>query len=206
MVATTELLNALTQYGSALVVGVVFLASLGTPLPATLVLLSAGALAAGADWSLALLVLGATGAAVLGDQLGYALGRWGGQALIARLNRRRAVASRLARAERLTQRWGGLGVFMSRWLVTPLGPLVNLASGLLRYAWPSFLALDLLGELLWVSLYVGLGRLVGDQVATLDARIAPITWMGVGVIGLITVAWRRSQHLRNARRLMVRRA
>lgn len=206
MAMTDALVSGLAQYGYSLVFIVVFLASLGLPLPATLILLSAGALTARDHLSLGVLITGATGAAVLGDQLGYTLGRGGGRRLIAWMQQHSPTAERLARAERLTQRWGGLGVFMSRWLVTPLGPLVNLASGLLRYAWPSFLALDLLGELLWVSLYVGLGRIVGDQVATLDARIAPITWMGVGVIGLITVAWRRSQHLRNARRLMVRRA
>lgn len=196
MVATTELLNALTQYGSALVVGVVFLASLGTPLPATLVLLSAGALAAGADWSLALLVLGATGAAVLGDQLGYALGRWGGQALIARLNRRQAVASRLARAERLTQRWGVWIIFFSRWLLTPLGPLINLTSGLVRQRWSLFLALDLCGELVWVSLYVGLGWFFGERAPALSAQVGQVAWLGLGGLALAGLGMWLSRSMR----------
>ncbi|WP_029215250.1 DedA family protein [Kallotenue papyrolyticum] len=190
MVAATELLNALTQYGPVLVIVVVFLASLGTPLPATLVLLSAGALAAGADWSPGLLVLGATGAAVLGDQLGYALGRWGGQALIARLNHRQAVTVRLARAERLTRRWGVWIIFFSRWLLTPLGPLINLTSGLLHQRWSFFLTLDLCGELVWVSLYVGLGWFFGERAPALSAQVEQLAWLGLG--GLVAAglgAW-----------------
>ncbi len=177
-------LLGLAQYGLPALFGAILVAALGVPLPGTLLLLAAGAFVAqgGLDlwWVLGL----ATAAAVLGDQLGYGLGRWGSARLVARLSRWGGGADRLGQAERLARRWGGWGVFLSRWLLTPLGPVLNLTSGLARYPWPAFLCFDVAGEAVWVTLYVTLGRLFSDQAQTLSAALGNLTWALVGLVGI----------------------
>jgi membrane protein DedA with SNARE-associated domain len=189
MTVNDYVLLALVQYGLPVLFSVIVLASLGTPLPATLLLLTAGAFVAEGDlnfWS----VLGvATTAAVIGDHLGYTIGRWGSQPLVGRLTRWMGGADRMAQAEATARRWGGIGVFLSRWLLTPIGPIINLTSGITRYSLPAFFCFDLAGEIIWVSSYVTLGRIFSDQVQDLSGVLGNATWVIVGVVVMIGLAW-----------------
>lgn len=182
------LLLGLVQYGLPVLFGVILVASTGLPLPVTILLLTAGAFVAQGELKLWWVIGLATGAAVLGDQLGYGLGRWGSQGLIARLSCW-AGGGRIEQAERTAKRWGGAGIFLSRWLLTPLGPVINLTSGIARYPWPAFVCFDIAGEALWVVLYVTLGRVFSDQVQTLSAALGNFTWAAVGLVAMIVLAW-----------------
>ena len=88
----------------------------------------------------------------LGDQIAYGLARWAGRRLVNRIGRKIGAEKKIKQAEDFTRRWGRSGVFISRWLVTALGPWVNLASGIAAYPWRRFLLWDVLGEVLWVVL------------------------------------------------------
>lgn len=198
MTLNDYLLLGLVQYGLPVLCAVIVLASIGLPLPATLLLLTAGAFVAQEQLSLWRVLTLATAAAVGGDLLGYSIGRWGGQPLIVRLSRWGGGARRVAQAQHAMRRWGGVGIFLSRWLMSPLGPLINLTSGLARYPLPTFVCLDLAGEIIWVSLYVTLGRLFSDQVQTLSATLGDFTWVIIGLLVVIVLArlllrqWRMS--------------
>jgi membrane protein DedA with SNARE-associated domain len=185
MTLSEYILIWLVQYGLPVLFGTILFASMGVPLPATLLLLTAGSFVAQGDFNLWWVIGLTTGAAVLGDHLGYGMGRWGSQRLLTKLSRWGGGAERIEQAERLARRWGGIGVFLSRWLMTPLGPVINLTSGMARYPLPRFFCFDLLGEILWVTLYVTLGRLFSDQVQTLSSALGDFTWVIVGVVGMI---------------------
>ena len=114
--------------------------------------------------------------AVLGDQFGYMVGRWGDRKLTTRVSRWLGSEERLAQAEAHARKWGGVGVFITRWLATPLGPLVNLTSGFAGYPWHRFLIWDIIGETLWVGLYVGVGEVFSHRVQALSGFFAQITW------------------------------
>ena len=77
----------------------------------------------------------------------------------------------MTRAHDMTGRWGNLGIFLSRWLASPLGPYVNLAAGIMRLNWPRFLLWGALGEIVWVTAYVGMGYVFAGQM-TAVAEIA----------------------------------
>ena len=190
------ILLGLAQYGLPVLTGVILLASLGGPLPATLLLLTAGTLVAGGDWPLWWVVGLATAAAVAGDVGGYMIGRWGGQPVIARLSRWTGTGGqeRIAAAEQMVQRWGGVGIFLSRWFITPLGPVVNLTSGMVRYPLPAFVCFDVAGELVWVLGYVSLGRIFGAQIDTLSTALGNATWLTVGLVVLIGLGGLVWQH------------
>ena len=95
MTLNDYLLLSLVQYGLPILFGVVLMASAGFPLPATLLLLTAGAFVEEGDLSLWWVVGVSAGAAVVGDHIGYGAGRWGSQRLIGRMSRWGGGANRL---------------------------------------------------------------------------------------------------------------
>jgi len=182
-----QILAALAQYGSPVLFAVVTIASIGVPLPVTLLLIVTGSLVAQGVmpmwWAIAL----ASAGSVIGDQIGYAIGRWGGAALISRFGGMLGGPERMAKAEAHARRWGGPGVFFSRWLVTPLGSLINFTSGIAEYPWIRFLLWDVLGEALGAALYIGLGRVFSDRALELDAALGEFTWMIVALLAAVVL-------------------
>ncbi|MCG6113157.1 MAG: hypothetical protein MEQ74_13450 [Paracoccus sp.] len=72
-----------------------------------------------------------------------------------------------ARARRIVDRWGGVGVFLSTWLFSPLGPYVNLLASVMRMGWARFSFSDTVGEAIWIGVYVGLGYAFSSRIAQL---------------------------------------
>jgi membrane protein DedA with SNARE-associated domain len=171
-----QLLAFVSQYGSPALFVVVMVASLGAPLPIALLLIVTGSLSAqGAINYWTAIAVGGMGS-VLGDLAGYAIGRWGGGALADRLARLIGGENRLEEIEQRARQGAGLYIFLTRWLLSPLGPWVNLASGIARYPWGRFLLWDALGEFFGVALYVSLGDLFSDRVMALDSLLGDLTW------------------------------
>lgn len=170
------LLATLGVYGLPVLFCALLVGSAGVPLPASLLLVAAGSFVEQGELDLwPVLALSAAGA-VVGDQIGYALGRWGGRRLARRLGRFVGGEEKIESAEAWLKRREGLGVFLSRWLLTPLGPVVNLTAGASGYSWPRFIVYDVLGEALWVALYVLLGKLFSDRVQEMSELLGDFTW------------------------------
>jgi membrane-associated protein len=184
-----QILAALAQYGSPALFAVVTVASIGVPLPVTLLLIVTGSLVAQGVMPMWLAITLATIGSVMGDQIGYAIGRWGGTALVARFTGILGGPERMAKAETHARRWGGPGVFLSRWLVTPLGSLINLTSGIAEYPWLRFLLWDVLGEALGAVLYILLGRIFSDRVLELDAALGDLTWTILALLATVALGW-----------------
>ena len=166
---TDQLLAALSLYGLPVLFGVIAIAAAGVPMPVTLMLVAAGSFVELGEMKLWQVLIVASAAAVLGDQIGYAIGKWGGHHVVARMRRRKNGATKIAQAHAFAERWGAAGIFFSRWLVTPMGPWLNLTSGMTGYSWRRFFLWDVLGETLWVVLYVLLGKFFSGRVqAMLD--------------------------------------
>jgi len=95
-------------------------------------------------------------------------------------------------------RWGSSSVFFSRWLVTPLGSAINIASGVTGLAWPVFTIWSVLGEMLWVSIYIGLGYTFGSNIETLAGILGNLSM----ALAMLTVAaligWQLMRALRKA--------
>jgi len=182
------LLGTLGLYGPAVLFVVLLVGSVGVPTPGSLLLLVAGSFVEQGEMNLWHVLALACVGSVVGDQIGYAIGRWGGRRAASRLGRWFGE-KRLESAEGWLRRRGGWGIFLSRWLLTPLGPFVNITSGLSGYSWPRFLLYDLLGEALWVVLYVLLGRFFSDSVEDLSDVLGDFTWAAVGLLFAILLGW-----------------
>ena len=153
----------------AVVVGV---ESLGIPIPGEIALVSAALLAArpGLDISPVGVAAAALAGAVVGDSIGYAVGRRYGVGLLQRLGRRfpkHAGPKHLALAERAFARWGVLTVVVGRFIAILrifAGPL----AGALRMPYARFMPANLLGGLLWTG---------GTTAGVYYIGIAAETWL-----------------------------
>jgi membrane protein DedA with SNARE-associated domain len=185
-----QLLAALTEYGSPALFVVVAIAALGVPVPVTLLLIVTGSLATQGAMNLWVAIAIAAVAAVTGDQIGFGVGRWGGKKVVARFGRLLGSPERIQELDAKAKRWGGAGVFFSRWLVTPLGPWINLASGAAGYSWLRFTLWDILGELLGAVLFIWLGHLFSDRVQEVGAIFGDLTWAILGILVAAYLGWK----------------
>ena len=178
-----DLLYLLSEYGLAILAVVAAASCLGAPLPASLVMLTAGALAASGDLNPAAVLATAFGAAILGDQTGFLIGNLA-SGPAERVMRWPKIKPAADQAATLIARRGAWAVFLSRWLVSPLGPYVNVIAGALGVAWVKFTAASVLGELIWVGGYVGLGLAFSSQIGDIAALAADLS----GFLALTVVA------------------
>ena len=190
MSITDQLLAALLTHGVPLLFAVVAIASVGVPFPVSLTLVAAGSFAKQGELSLLPVIVAGSLAAILGDQIGYGLSRWGGRRLIVRISRRLGGETKIKKAEALSKKWGGPGIFFSRWLVTQLGPWLNITSGIAGYPWRRFIFWDALGEVLWVVLYVMLGYIFSDRVQYISEILGNLAWAILALIVAIILGWK----------------
>jgi membrane-associated protein len=172
------LLTAMLAYGAPALSLALLLGALGLPLPGTMFLLAAGAFAGQGvlNWP-AVAPLALLGV-VVGDSGGYLLGRYGGQLVLRRVE----GSDSWRRAQDTFARRGGLAIVMTRFLLTPLAIPINLISGSSRYAFWRFLSLDVLGELVWVGLYGGLGYLFADSWEAMSDLAGSVSGLLVGLV------------------------
>ena len=135
--------------------GVIGIESLGIPLPGEIVLVSAALLSSRHELDVSPLwiaVAGSTGA-IVGDSIGYSIGRRYGRSLFDRLGRRfpkHFGPKNVNFAESVFMRWGVFAVFFGRFIALLrifAGPL----AGALKMQYPKFLAANALGGITWAA-------------------------------------------------------
>lgn len=139
------------EYGLFALIVIIYLESLGAPLPGESALIASSVLAARGDFSIVNLFLGVWIAAVLGDSTGYAIGRFGGSVLLRRYGGLvKLTPERLASLEELFRRRGAWIVASARFVVL-LRQLNGLVAGSVKMPWPAFLAANIVGGAAWTA-------------------------------------------------------
>jgi membrane protein DedA with SNARE-associated domain len=175
---TGTLLTAIITYGPALLAVVLFVGGLGVPLPGAILLMAGGAFIRQGvlemHTALPLALLGV----VAGDMTSYAMGRFAGEFM----QRRFGATTTWQSAEATLRKRGGIAVYLTRWLLTPLAIPTNLVTGASRYPALAFLGYDLAGEITWIALYAGLGYTVGNSWEYIGELISNFSGLLVGVL------------------------
>lgn len=190
------LLGLVPTYGPWLIAASTFFSCLALPVPVSILMLTAGGFVASGDLSAPQIVLAALAGAVAGDQTGFRIGRAGGEPLLARLGRDARTGKLIARATDQMQRRGAIGIFLTRWLFSPVGPYANFAAGATGYGWPGFTVWGVLGEAVWVGLYIGLGygfagniEAASDMAGSVLGILAGVAAMGGFGLWLVNALW-----------------
>jgi membrane-associated protein len=93
----------------------------------------------------------------------------------------------------MMQKRGAVGVFLTRWLFSPLGPWVNLTAGSTGFGWHRFTLAGVAGELVWAGLYVGMGYgFAGNIEAASDMLGSVLGFVAAGAVMLGLGLWLRN--------------
>ena len=162
-----SLASPLEHYGVWAILLLVLLEDFGIPVPGETVLI-AGAIFAGSG-QLNIVAVGVVGfvAAVLGDNIGYAIGRFGGRALVDRWGRYVFLTpERVDKAEAFFNRHGGKIIMIARF-IEGLRQANGIIAGITGMHWLRFVAFNALGAALWVGTWVSVGYFAGQHITTI---------------------------------------
>ena len=198
---TETILALVPTYGLPFLFGIAVLAAAGVPVSSSLALLVTGAFIASGELSLMESFLTALAGALLGDQIGFQIGLRAGNMVEERLGRKPKPAAQITRAKNLIDRFGGVGVFLTRWLLAPLGPVTNIVCGASDMRWLRFTIWDFLGEVMWVAIFIGIGYAFRGNLEEMAVLLGEASWLliaalvalGMGVRVLIVLRHHRKE-------------
>src|SRR5919112_1846748 len=182
-----RILALIEHYGYLVVLFGVMLESTGVPLPGETILLAAGVLDQRGHLDLGYTIAFGIAGAVVGDQIGYWVGREGGRPFVLRWGRYLFITpERLGRAEAFFERHGGKAVFMARFF-SGLRVFGALVAGTSRMRWVTFLIYNALGGAVWATAVVLVGYFVGSSLALVERWLGRATLVLAVVVTLAVV-------------------
>jgi len=177
------LTDLFARYGYFVVFFGILLENAGVPVPGETILLAGAALARFGHLSLPWVVVVAIAGAVVGDNIGFLIGRRGGRVLIERHGGRLGLTSaRLAQFDAFFTKHGAKTVFIARF-VTGLRVVAAVLAGASTMSWNTFLLFNATGAVAWASTFGAVGYLLGYSWETIER------WIGdLGLAFLIVLA------------------
>ncbi len=175
----------LERYGYAGLAGAISVEGFGVPAPGQTVLMGAALESARGHLHIGLVVALAVLAAVTGNSLGYLFGKLGGRPLLRKLG---VNQTREAKIAALFERYGGGFILLARFLDGPR-QLNGIVAGILEMRWWVFTAFNIIGAVLWASLW-GLGTFyVSEHLHAVDAFLRRLNpWViGMVLIGVVAM-------------------
>jgi len=192
---------ALNHFGYLAVAGLVFLEDFGVPVPGETIMLIAAVYAATGRLSVLLVgLLGFLGA-VLGDNVGFAIGHFGGQRLITRYGHYIFLTpDRIDRATAFFQRHGGWIIILARF-IDGLRQANGIIAGSTGIRWAKFLAFNAIGAALWAAAWTSVGYFSGSHINAIYDTAAHYSLYLAVAVGALLLAYvgRRVVRVRRAR-------
>lgn len=186
--------NAVVQYGYWAVGAALLLENTGIPVPGETILLLASFLAYSEhELRLPWIIVVATIAATVGDNLGFTLGYYGGRPLLLRYQSIfRIKSATLARGEELFAKYGAVTVFFARF-VFGMRIIAGPMAGVLRMSWRRFVLFNFLGAVVWVTVISTVGFLFGRHWIRLEEALKRADVLALAVVLLVAVFlwWRK---------------
>jgi membrane protein DedA with SNARE-associated domain len=183
------------DYGLYLLFLLVAVESMGVPLPGETALITAGVLASQGHYSIVAVIAVAAAAAIVGDNVGYWIGRKGGRALLYRTPYIRDYFARvLPPSERFFKRHGAKAVFFGRF-VSILRVTAAWLAGISHMPWWRFLFWNAAGGIIWATAFGLVAYYAGRAVAEAINKYG--LYAGIALVVLIALAipivhrWRR---------------
>ncbi len=187
-----QVINWLVKLPAGLVLGAAFVLPLlesstfvGVVFPGETAVLIAGVVASQGALPLWLVILVASGGAIIGDSVGYAIGKRYGQRLLDRLPKWLVKPQHIERTTALLRRRAASAVFVGRFTAA-LRVLVPGMAGISRLPYPTFLLFNALGGIAWAVAAAVVGYIAGKSYHAAEQRMSVI---GVGVLVLVIGAY-----------------
>jgi len=140
------------RYGYWAAATAIFVEGIGVPAPGQTLLIASALEAASGHMNVAVLLIWVTAATILGNSVGYAIGRWGGRWILDKFT---FGSQRQHHLDDLFRRRGGLVILVGRF-VEGLRQLNGILAGVMKMPWLTFTAYNVAGAVLWTGVW-GLG-------------------------------------------------
>ena len=195
------MLGLIDQFGFFGIALIVFVESFGVPAPGETAIIAGSAYAGRGHLSIAAVAVAAFLAAVIGDSVGYWIGRRGGRPLVHRFGRYvRLTPDRFDKVEGFMSRQGPKIVVVARF-VEGLRQFNGVVAGITGMPFPRFLLWNVLGAALWVGVWSTAGYLAGDHIEEISATASRyvVAAVGIGVLFVVAYVWNHRRRKRAAR-------
>jgi len=181
-----DLVTAVQTIGIAGIAGVIFAETgllVGFFLPGDSLLFTAGFLASQGILNIVVLTLVCFVSAVLGDSVGYAIGRRLGPRIFTRKNSRFFHREHLERAKIFYEKYGGKTIILARFIpiIRTFAPVL---AGVGKMHYPKFLSYNLAGGFAWGACVPLAGYFLGSMIPSVDRYLLPIVG-GIIVVSLL---------------------
>jgi membrane protein DedA with SNARE-associated domain len=195
----------LNHFGYLAVVGLVMIEDFGVPVPGETILILAAVYAGTGRLDVVLVALFGFVGAVVGDNIGFAIGRIGGRRLVDRYGRYVFLtAARIDRATAFFDRHGGPIIIVARF-VEGLRQANGIVAGISDIHWVKFLSFNAIGAALWAVAWTVAGYFAGNHIDTVyNAATRYSVYIAIVVVALL--ATYIGQRLIRARRARARAA
>jgi membrane protein DedA with SNARE-associated domain len=196
----SALAGPLNHYGYWAILVLVLLEDFGIPVPGETVLIAAAIYAGHGELNVVAVGVIAFAAAVAGDNIGFAIGHFGGRPLALRWGRYiHLTAERLDRAESFFNRHGGKIIVVARF-IEGLRQTNGIIAGISGMHWLRFVVFNAIGAALWVGTWVSLGYLAGDHIGTIYGYITRYSYYALIAAVVLLAAYIIRRVLRHRRR------
>jgi len=189
LIVLASILNLTTKLGYPLLGVAVGVEALGVPLPGETAVIFAGLAASSHRLSIVLVIVVASAAAIIGDNIGFVIGRRGGRWLLERPGRfyeeRQKV---LAIGDPFFARHGGKAVFFGRW-IAGLRVWASWLAGASSMRWPTFIVWNAAGGIAWATSVALAAYFGGKTVESIFSKIGLYGIIVAGVLVIVGVAW-----------------
>ncbi len=179
----------LNHYGYLAVAGLVLIEDFGVPVPGETVLILGAVYAGTGRLNVVLVGLVAFLGAVTGDNIGFAIGHFGGRRLVDRYGRYIFLTrARVDKATGFFERQGGKIIIVARF-VEGLRQANGIIAGTSGMHWARFLAFNALGAALWVGVWVCVGYFSGSHINSIYTTATRYdTYLAIAV-GVLLIAY-----------------
>ena len=168
---------------------------IGFFLPGDSLIVTAGLLAAQPQFGLHIWLLGLllTVAAILGNSLGYAIGKYSGPRLFTRDDSLLFKKKHLFRAREFYEKHGGKTLVLARFMPI-VRTFVPVVAGMAEMDYKSYTAYNVLGAVLWIWSMLFIGFVLGRYIPGVEHHIEKVI-IAVIIVSLLPglISWRREK-------------
>ncbi len=180
-----KLAPTIDHYGYFALAGLLFLEDFGIPVPGETVLIASAFYAGLGQLNIFLVILIGFIAAVLGDNIGFAIGEYGGRPLIERWGKYLLITKeKLDKAEHYFNSHGGKIVAAARF-IEGLRQINGLIAGISEMRWPKFITFNMIGASIWVTFWSLIGYYGGSHI---DFFLKAQLYLTISVV-VFVVGW-----------------
>jgi membrane protein DedA with SNARE-associated domain len=197
------LASPLQHYGLWAIFFLVLVEDFGIPVPGETVIIAASIYAGSGRLNVVAVGVVAFVAAVLGDNIGYGIGRFGGRRLVDRWGKYVFLTpERLDKAEDFFDRQGAKIITIARF-IEGLRQANGIIAGITKMHWLRFIAYNALGAALWVGTWVSIGYFAGQHINTIYGVITRYS-LYVAIAAVVVIVALIARHIMRKRRQAVR--